>query len=105
MWRLSVVKPRQLHSTHDCCTYEQIEHLKFIRIASEFSRLVLDVSSKNRVQLNRNPNVRVEMAVVGYSQIVDIDAMSLELYNKLIQVQKFGHSRDVRKFFTHTLAI
>jgi hypothetical protein len=85
-------------------TYEQIEQLKFIRIVSEFSRLVLDASSKNRTQLNKDPTKRVEMAVVGYSQIVDYDHMAIELYNKITQVQKQYHQREVSKFFNHSLA-
>jgi len=69
-------------------TYEQIEQLKFIRIVSEFSRLVLDASSKNRVKLNQDPKKRVEMTAVGYSQIVDYDHMSMELFTVLHQLDR-----------------
>jgi len=89
---------------HSIYTYEQIEQLKFIRIVSEFSRLVLDASSKNRVKLNQDPTKRVEMIPVGYPQIVDYDHMSIEFFNKIVQVQKQYHHREIFKFFNHGLA-
>lgn len=64
-------------------TYEQIEQLKFIRIVSEFSRLVLDASSKSHKKLNQDSNRRVELVAVGFPQIIDYDHMSIELCNKI----------------------
>src|SRR5450759_4970669 len=64
-------------------TYEQIEQLKFIRIVSEFTRLLIDASSKNRVKINQDPNRRVELIPVGYGQILSYEHMTLEFYNRL----------------------
>lgn len=65
---------------------------------------MLDASSRNKTLLNRDKNRRVELIAVGFSQIIDYDHMSLELYNKLTQVQKQYHQREVGKFFNHSLA-
>jgi len=79
-------------------TYEQIEPIKFIRIVSEFSRLVLDASNKNKVKLNRDPSKRVELVAIGYPQVIDFDHMSIELYNKITQVQNQYHHREFQNF-------
>lgn len=85
-------------------TYEQIEQLKFVRIVTEFTRLLLDASTRNRTKINTDPNRRVELVPVGYAQAISYEHWALEFYNRLSTIQKHNHPREVMKFFSHGLA-
>jgi hypothetical protein len=85
-------------------TYEQIEQLKFMRIVVEFSRMLLDASSKNRTKINTEKDKRVELIPIGYAQILNYEHMSLEFFNRLTQIQQQQSHRDAVKFFNHGLS-
>lgn len=85
-------------------TYEQIEQIKFMRILVEFSRMLIDASSKNKVKFNVNPNKRVELIPVGYAQVLNYEHMAIEFFNRLTQIQQQQSHRDAVKFFNHGLA-
>lgn len=85
-------------------TYEQLEEIKYMRIVTEFTRMLIDASSKNRVKLNTQPEKRVELVPIGYGQVVNYEQLSVELFNKLHQVQKYAHPRDIAKFFNHSIS-
>ena len=87
----------------DAYTYEQIEQVKFMRITVEFSRMLIDASSKNKVKFNVNPKKRVELIPVGYAQVLNYEHMSIEFFNRLTQIQQQQSHRDAVKFFNHSL--
>lgn len=84
-------------------TYAQVEQLKFMRILTEFTRLLIDVSSKHTNKLNQEHNKRVELTPIGYSQVIDYQLLSLEFFNRLTQIQQQQSNRDAITFFNHSL--
>lgn len=80
---------------------EQLEQLKYIRTVSEFTRLLIDISSKKKIKINQDPSRRVELVAVGYSQIIYYDQMASDFFMKLNQVQRLKNHREVVKFFNH----
>jgi hypothetical protein len=75
-----------------------------MRIVVEFTRMLLDASSKNRVALNVDPTKRVELTPVGYAQVLNYEHMALEFFNRLTQIQQQQSHRDAIKFFYHSIA-
>jgi hypothetical protein len=85
-------------------TYEQLEQLKYMCIVTDFARMLIDISSKNRVTINSDPNKQVELNAVGFPQILDYQAMALELFTNMFQIQQQRRSRkDVDEFFNMSL--
>ncbi|MFA5395387.1 MAG: hypothetical protein WC346_05135 [Methanogenium sp.] len=84
-------------------TYEQIEQLKYMRIVLEFSRMLMDASSRNKSTLNTQPDRAVELVPIGYGQIFDYEHMVLELFMQLTQIQRQQNRRDATKFFNHAI--
>jgi hypothetical protein len=75
-----------------------------MRIIFEFSVMLIDASSRNRVKINTRPDKHAELVPIGYAQVLNYEHMSLEFFNRLTQIQTQQSQKDAMKFFNHGLS-